>query len=74
MIGEECAANAAAYALGALDPDEAAAYERHMSGCPACLEELAAMRGVVDTLSLTLAQYRLPRGLRRRIVRGLGPR
>lgn len=71
MIREECASNAAAYALGALEPEEAEAYERHVSGCPACREELAAIRQVVDALPLAAPQYRLPSGLRRRTVRAI---
>src|SRR5512135_2551667 len=33
--------NLAAYALGALDPEETAALERHLQGCESCRAELA---------------------------------
>ena len=40
-----CPAAAEAYALGALEPGEVDAFEAHLSsGCPACLEAVAAHR------------------------------
>ena len=60
MNREDCVADAAAYALGALEPDEAEAYERHMSRCPACAREVAAMQRAAGALPLSAPQYRLP--------------
>lgn len=39
-----------AYATGALSPDEAAAIESHIAGCPACRDELTSLAPVVDAL------------------------
>lgn len=72
MNGADCVADAAAYALGALEPEESEAYERHMSRCPACVEEVTAMRRAAGALPLSAPQYRLPSGLRRRTVRAVG--
>jgi hypothetical protein len=41
----------AAYVLGALDPAERAAFERHLATCPHCTERVRAMRAVVPALS-----------------------
>lgn len=41
-----------AYALGALDPDELEAVQRHLVACSACQEELSAYSAVVDALPL----------------------
>ena len=35
----------AAYALDALSPDEAEAYERHLGQCEECREQLAELNG-----------------------------
>lgn len=37
------------FALRALPPHETAAEERHLATCPACREELATLRPVIDT-------------------------
>jgi Putative zinc-finger len=41
-----------AYALGALDPDEAAAVRRHLEVCPECAAELDALAPLPGLLSL----------------------
>src|ERR687895_2894954 len=41
-----------AYALGALDPDEAAAVRRHLETCPECAAELDALAPLPGLLSL----------------------
>ena len=45
----------AAYALDALDADERRAYEAHLSGCPACQEELASFWEVTGSLAYAAA-------------------
>jgi Putative zinc-finger len=40
-----------AYVLGALDPVERAAVEDHLSGCPACRDELASLAAMPGLLS-----------------------
>lgn len=59
----------AAYALGALDEAEAAAFRRHLETCAVCRDELAAFRSVVDVLALSAPQRSAPRSLRRRVLR-----
>ena len=41
-----------AYALGALDPDEAAAVRRHLETCPECAAEHDALAPLPGLLSL----------------------
>ncbi len=54
----------AAYALGALDPGEAAALERHLAGCPACSERLLWLRPAVDLVPASVRQVEPPASLR----------
>jgi anti-sigma-K factor RskA len=63
----DCEANAAAYALGALETDEAQAFAHHMTACVVCRDEVAAFQGIVDALPLAAAQMRPPQRLRRRL-------
>ncbi len=65
---EACGADVAAYALGALSPAEAAAFELHLATCTICSEELAAFQKVVDAMPLTVEPQRAPRALRRRVM------
>jgi anti-sigma-K factor RskA len=52
----------AAYALDALDPDEAEAYERHLSQCEECREQLAELNGTAAALAFgTVAPAPPPR-------------
>ncbi len=66
-----CGADVAAYALGALEPAEAEEFERHLKECDVCAEELARFGHVVDELAVSAPQYPVPRGLRRRVMRGV---
>jgi anti-sigma factor RsiW len=65
----DCAGDAAAYALGALEPAEAEAFLRHLDSCIVCRDELAAFQQVVDVLPMTAPQYSPSRRLRRRVLR-----
>ncbi len=65
----ECGGDAAAYALGALEPAEAEAFRRHMSHCVVCRDEVNQFRRVADGLALSTPQYPVSRGLRRRVLR-----
>ena len=69
MSRDECTAESAAYVLGALEPDEAERYRRHLDRCAACREEVASMRPVTDALLVAVPQYRSPARLRRRVLR-----
>lgn len=64
----DCGLDAAAYVLGALEPDEAEAFRRHLEQCAVCRDEVASFRHVVDALPMAAPQYDLPRGLRRRVL------
>ena len=70
MTPNQCATfreNIPAYALGALDVDEAAALEAHLRICDSCPEELAGYRAVSDTLLTIVSAQRPPAALRRRL-------
>lgn len=64
----DCGGDAAAYVLGALDPNEVAAFEEHLAACAVCRDEIEALRGVVQALPMAATQYPAPRRLRRRIM------
>ncbi|HTT27429.1 MAG TPA: anti-sigma factor [Solirubrobacteraceae bacterium] len=68
---EGCGADTAAYALGALEPAEAEAFERHLEGCVICAEELAGFQRTTDMLAPSAPQYAVPSGLRARVVGGV---
>jgi anti-sigma-K factor RskA len=65
----DCGAEAAAYALGALEPAEADAFRRHLEECAVCRDEVDALRGVVEALPMAAPQVQPPRRLRRRVLR-----
>jgi anti-sigma-K factor RskA len=56
----------AGYVLGALDPDEAEAFERHLAGCDACRAEVAELRGLPELLDRAAPEVEVPPGLRER--------
>lgn len=51
----ELSALTGAYALDALDPQERAAFEAHLAGCPDCAAELRSLRAAAGELSHTSA-------------------
>jgi anti-sigma-K factor RskA len=59
--------NIPAYALGALDADEAAALEAHLATCQTCSAELASYREVSDALLLAPAPLRPSNQVRRNL-------
>jgi hypothetical protein len=61
-------AQVGAYALGALEPDEAEAYREHLAGCVDCARELAELQLVVDLLPGTAAPMAAPESVRTRIM------
>jgi hypothetical protein len=66
-----------AYALGALEPDEAEEVREHLAQCPECTSELASLERVIDALPSALAAaspLRIHRSLQRRIVAGVQAR
>lgn len=60
--------DAAAYALGALDPDEAMRFEDHVKTCSECRTALTDMRTAVVALPLAAPQVEVPRQLRRQVL------
>jgi hypothetical protein len=61
------------YALGALDEREAAAFEEHLDGCPACRDELGALIAVTERLALAVPQFAPPPRLRRAVLSAVRP-
>lgn len=58
----------AAYALGALPPDEAEAVRRHVCGCAECAPELAGYGRMRDGLNLAVPDAPLPPGFHDRLM------
>jgi len=59
---------AAAYVLGALEPDERRAFEAHAAECPVCRDEIRSLRRVTDAMARSVPQ-RTPRPeLRARVL------
>jgi hypothetical protein len=67
----DCGADAAAYALDALEPAEAEAFRHHMESCIVCRDEVAAFTQVTGSLPLAASQLSAPRGLKRRVMRAV---
>jgi anti-sigma-K factor RskA len=65
----DCGGDAAAYALGALEPQEAEAFRAHMHECAVCRDEVEALGGVIQALPMAAHQYEPPSGLKRRVMR-----
>ncbi len=63
-----CAGDAAAYALGALEPREAILFAAHVQTCVICRDELTAFQAVARALPMAAPPQPLPRGLRRRTL------
>jgi len=66
----DCGMDAAAYVLGALEPEELEAFRAHMATCVVCRDEVGAFQEVVDTLPLLAPSQPVPRGLKRRVMAG----
>jgi anti-sigma-K factor RskA len=64
----DCGADAAAYALGALEPDEAERFKAHLEDCIVCRDELTAFQEVTGALPMAAPQHAVPRRLRRRVL------
>ena len=60
--------NIAAYALGALEPEEAAELERHVEGCERCRSELRWLEPAVRSLPESVERLEPPRELRQRLM------
>jgi anti-sigma-K factor RskA len=60
---------AGAHVLGALDPAERSAFERHLAECAACAAEVRALHPAADGLARVVPLYDPPPGLRERVLR-----
>jgi anti-sigma-K factor RskA len=67
----DCGADAAAYVLGALEPEEAEAFSRHLATCVVCRDEVAAFQHTANALAMAPPQHPAPRGLKRRVMRAV---
>lgn len=67
----DCGTDAAAYVLGALDPEEAEAFSRHLATCVVCRDEVAAFQHTANALAMAPPQHAPPRGLKRRVMRAV---
>jgi anti-sigma factor RsiW len=63
-----CSGDAPAYALGALDDAELAAFTRHLRECSVCREEVESFEALVNVLPMSVPQYPAPRRLRRAVM------
>ncbi len=66
--GRTCGEDAAAYALGALEPSEAEAFRRHLRDCPACQKDVAEFEQTTRALPDSGVRYEVPKDLRRRVL------
>ncbi len=64
----ECGGDAAAYALGALEPHEVEIFRKHLAACVVCRDEVSAFQSVVDVVPLSAPPQRVPRSLKRRVM------
>jgi anti-sigma factor ChrR (cupin superfamily) len=69
VLDEALAAQAALFALGALEPGEAAAYRAHLeAGCAVCAAEVETLRDVAGALALDAEPAAPPAGVRERLL------
>jgi anti-sigma factor ChrR (cupin superfamily) len=67
-LDDEARERAALHAVGALAPDEAAAYERHLETCAACRGELTALGRTANDLALLAPRATPPAGMKQRML------
>lgn len=65
MIGCE---NLEMYAVGGLNPEERAEFERHLQECSACAEELVELIALVDLLPMASEPVPVPDGMKARVL------
>jgi anti-sigma-K factor RskA len=65
---ERWSEDVAAYLLGALEPDETVALERHAEGCERCQAEIRWMTPAVNALPESVQRLEPPRELRSRVL------
>jgi anti-sigma factor RsiW len=62
-----------AYALDALDDEEASLVEAHLEVCPQCRESVGQLQGVSELLGLSVERHEPPPDLRYRVIDSLLP-
>jgi anti-sigma-K factor RskA len=65
---ERWSEDVAAYMLGALEPDEATALERHAEGCERCQAEIRWLTPAINALPESAERLEPPRELRERVL------
>lgn len=68
MTCQEFEELSAAYALGAVTPEEQRAARAHLATCPKCTRLAGQLRSIVDLLPLSVAQVSPPAALRDRVL------
>ena len=63
-----CGEDVAPYLLGALEPADAARFERHLEECELCQADVARLRPAVDALPTTADRVAPPAELRQRVM------
>ena len=63
-----CGEDVAAYALGALEPEHARAFKRHLDDCELCTADLAALSPAVAALPASVEPVDPPAHLKKRIM------
>lgn len=63
-----------AYAVDALEPEEARAFEAHLQGCEACREEVTRLQEVTAQLATGVATVEPPPWLREQVLAAVRPR
>ncbi len=58
----------AAYAIGSLEPEECAGFERHLAGCEQCRRELRWFAPAVSSLAESVQRLEPPAGLRKGLM------
>jgi anti-sigma-K factor RskA len=66
-----CGLDAAPYLLGALEPDEARAFVRHLERCAVCRDEVASLAPVLDVLPASAPPFPVRAAFRRRVLRAV---
>jgi anti-sigma-K factor RskA len=70
MTNADVHALSGAYALDALEPEEAAAFEEHLESCSSCRDEVRSLREAAGALSLDVAETP-PHALRSSVLAGI---
>jgi anti-sigma-K factor RskA len=69
---ERWSEDVAAYTLGALEPEEVAAFERHVEDCELCRSEIRWLTTAVEVLPEAVERHEPPPELRRRLLAEIG--